>query len=218
MEFITENQWTWATPWCKPAIYLYPPKEMALNVKLSLNGKLTKSIPDYGVNGWDVIAHPDGKLTTYNLQPIINNYLYYEADIKDIELPKEGWVMAAKDIPDHVGTILTQIGFNQAEIADFMKYWIPRLTDKPYYFVTLLLESTINEKETLSLSVLQPTTHNSQPITPDSMIRTRVAFEGLDTPIKVNSLAIPSHSRNGFTLTDWGGTIVGKSCTDITVK
>jgi len=53
----------------------------------------------------------------------------------------------------------------------------------------------------------------------DNVLRTKVVFEGLDYPLSVEPLpGIPSHERTGFTVTDWGGTIIGRSCTDITVK
>ncbi|OGG15494.1 hypothetical protein A3D77_06630 [Candidatus Gottesmanbacteria bacterium RIFCSPHIGHO2_02_FULL_39_11] len=221
LPFITKNAWTWATPWCKPAIYLYPEEPTDLNVKLAVDGKITVSDPVYdAVNGWNVHAEPNGTLSslTFNLKPNTYSYLYYEADLNNVEIPKNGFVIPQMNLGSELSAILTTLGFNSTEKNDFLKYWLPRLTDRPYYFVTLLPENVINEKETLSISNLEPTTYNLQPITPDSMIRSRFVFEGLDTPVKVDPLTIPSHPREGFTLTDWGGTIVGKSCTDITVK
>lgn len=104
-------------------------------------------------------------------------------------------------------TLLSDIGFNSNEISDFISYWMPRLSEKPYYFVTILPESIINEKEVLDFSVV-----------PDTIIRTRVVFEGLDLPVNVTPPnKIPHHKRFGFTVTDWGGTIVGKDCQDVSV-
>jgi len=42
----------------KPAIYLYPEKEMDLSVKFKVNGSLTFSYPKY-LSGWNVTAYPD---------------------------------------------------------------------------------------------------------------------------------------------------------------
>lgn len=206
MEFSEENLWTWATPLCKPAIYLYPEKPTDINVKLNIEGKLTLSKPSYNLNsGWNVKAYPDGTIKQLsNSYP----YLYYEADVTGVTIPKEGFVFAKDELPKQLKLLLNSIGFNDKEIFDFLAYWQPRLQDKPYYFVTLLPEDLINQKEKLSLSV-----------NPDTVIRTRVIFEGLDGPLTVEPLKnITRHERKGFVLTDWGGTIVGKSCNDITVR
>lgn len=208
MQLLAKNMWTWATPWCKPAIYMYPEKPTSINVKLALDGTLTVSNPVYdSQNGWSVVADPSGKITT----PLTLSdypYLYYEAQLKGVDLPKDGFVYTRQDLPKSLKSLMETIGFNEKETSDFLSYWLPRLTDKPYYFVTLLPENVINQKEKLSFS-----------INPDSLIRSRFVFEGLDAPISVKPLAnITSHQRTGFTVTDWGGTLVGKSCRDVTVK
>ena len=214
MEFISQNQWTWATPWCKPAIYLYPETPTTLTVKLTLDGRLTESDPSYDERkGWNIIAYPDGKLFSSNDQrPLTKDqfypYLYYEADIQGVDIPKKGWVWPAGEIDSRLSSILSQIGFNQQEITDFMNYWLPRLKGKPYYFVTLIPPDQINQKEKLEFSVA-----------PDSLIRVRVVFEGLDAPISINPPEkIEKFTRRGFVAADWGGTILGKSCSDISVK
>lgn len=208
MQMIQRNMWTWATPWCKPAIYLYPQQTTNINVRLSLDGKLTVSNPIYDTQkGWSVIADPSGKIVT----PLTLSdypYLYYEADLKGVTIPKEGFVYAQQDLPQSLKSLMLQIGFNEKEIADFMAYWLPRLSEKPYYFVTLLPEEVINQKEKLTFSV-----------NPDSLIRSRFVFEGLDGPISVKPLTnIQTHSRTGFTVTDWGGTLIGKSCSEVAIK
>ena len=220
MEFISQNQWTWATPWCKPAVYLYPEKETEINVKLSLHGKLTYSDPPYNnLIGWKIIAKPDGQLSvkdtsdggeaTTSTPPRWSNktypYLYYEADIKGIDIPDKGWVFPRNELKLNLNKILLKIGFNDKEVKDFMDYWLPKLKEKPWYFVTLIPEDLINVKEKLILSQ-----------NPDTLIRTRVVFEGLDSPLTVSPLTLPDNKiRSGFTVTDWGGTIIGRSCTDL---
>ena len=228
LQFITQNQWTWATPWCKPAIYLYPQEPTEVNVKLKLDGKLTESIPQYDINeGWNVTASPDGSLihledkdtsvggeATTSTPPRWSKqtypYLYYEADLNNVAIPHEGWVVERANIKDKILKILTDSNFNEKEISDFLAYWLPRLTEKPYYFVTLIPEKIINEKEKLSFSVQ-----------PDTLIRTRIVFEGLDLPIFIappDLSGLIIRERKGFTITDWGGRLVGKDCKDVTVK
>jgi hypothetical protein len=212
LDFRTAAQWTWATPVCKPAVYLYPTVPTSLKVALNIDGKLTKSIPDYGTTGWDIVAQPDGKLATSDHQSVTNGYLYYEADLNNVKAPEEGFVYAKSDLKPKLTELMTKIGFNTQETSDFLKYWLPRLDKTPYYFVTLLPENVINEKETLLISNLQQATSSYLPVSPDTLIRARVIFEGLETPITVKPITIPSHTRSGFTVTDWGGSIVGEGC------
>jgi len=210
LPFITQNEWTWATPWCKPAVYLYPEKPTELNVRLKVDGKITVSDPAYNEStGWNVKALPDGTLEKWGAEQLDQfPYLYYEADLLNVPIPQEGWVVGKSEVQNRISTVLNTIGFNDKEISDFLAYWLPKLNEKPYYFITLLPEDVINTKEALTFSVK-----------PETLIRTRVVFEGLDAPVSVKPPAtIPTHKRVGFTVTDWGGTLVGKSCTDVTVK
>ena len=45
----------------KPALYLYPEKDMAVDVKLHVNGQISKDDPPYG-SGWSVQATPSGRI------------------------------------------------------------------------------------------------------------------------------------------------------------
>ncbi len=206
LEFISENEWTWATPWCKPAIYLYPEKETEMNVRLNVDGKITLSDPLYDEGyGWNVKAYPDGRIIPNSKS--VYPYLYYEADVNGVTLPKAGFVVAREKLKYQITKMMKEIGFNQKETSDFLSYWLPRLTEKPYYFVSLMSEEMINRKETLTFSQ-----------TPDTLIRARFVFEGLNLPTFVTPLSIPRHTRSGFTVTDWGGTLVGASCSEVEVK
>jgi hypothetical protein len=221
LDFTTENEWFWGTPQCKPALYFYPEKITDMNVKLKLDGRLTKSDPVYNEEtGWDIRAFPNGKLEIRNKKSVqeiqISNlqypisyfpYLYYEANIKGIDIPKEGWVVSKSVIGYQLSEIMFKLGFNEKETHDFLEYWLPRLSEKPYYFITLLPEDIINSKETLIFSEK-----------PETLIRARFVFEGLDLPVFVKPINLPNKERNGFTVTDWGGTIVGKSCQDMVIK
>ena len=201
MEFLSQNSWTWATPWCKPAIYLYPEKETTLTVKLNLAGELTADMPAYDPNmGWQVKASADGQLIVDNK---IYPYLYYEANIKGNKLPEKGWVVEKSKVKTLISKILAEIGFNPKEITDFSEYWLPKLKEKPYYFVTFLPEEEINLKEQLIFSQ-----------EPDTIIRARVIFEGLAAPFSVTEPEIHKKKRKGFTVTDWGATLINHSCSD----
>jgi len=115
--------------------------------------------------------------------------------ISGIDIPKEGFVFTKEELPRELELLMRKIGFNEKETSDFLAYWLPRLQEKPYYFLTLLPEEEIKEKEKLVFSQ-----------EPDTIIRARFVFEGLNEPILVKSLSIPHYERKGFVVADWGGT------------
>ncbi|MBI2612071.1 hypothetical protein HYW54_05025 [Candidatus Gottesmanbacteria bacterium] len=205
LNFRVSNEWSPFTPACKPAIYLYPERPMELSVQIIPDGYLTQSNPVYN-DGWNVKAEPDGSIYEIKDQKskIKNNYLYYEAQIRNLSVPKEGWVIERSKIKDQISKILLRLGLNEKERTDFLSYWEPKLTKKPYYFVTLVSKDELNRKETLLFSQK-----------PDTLIRVRMIFEGLDGPAQVSPLLLPeTPKRSGFTVVDWGGGEVGGNCED----
>jgi hypothetical protein len=201
LKFITTSEWTWATPECKPALYLYPKEKTSLSVKLNPSGKLTYTNPVYG-DGWNsVTAYPDGKLfyegRTYP-------YLYYEAEIEKIRTPKEGWVVRREELGRFFDKILPSLGLNRTETYEFKAYWIPVLGKAPYYFVGLIPQEEIERIEPISFSQK-----------PDTFIRVRLFFEPLQARVPVPEPEIaPIPPRQGFTAVDWGGILKSGTCED----
>ncbi len=197
--FRVVDSWTAFTPNCKPAIYLYPQKPQDINVKLGILGDITVSDPIYNPEkGWNVKAFPDG---TINQITDSYPYLFYEANLKDGYKPKEGWIISRDKIKDQLKAILNTVGLNEKERDDFLEYWLPRLTMKPYYFAGLVPREEINTQETLFINP-----------SPSKIIRVRLIFEGLDYPISVVSPKLSNIKREGFTVVDWGGSVTGESC------
>lgn len=205
LNFRVSNEWSPYTPSCKPAIYLYPEKPTELSVQVIPDGYLTDTSPFSSDGIWEVLANPDGSLTRLDLVRGPNEtypYLYYEAQIRNLSVPKEGWVVERSKIKNQISKILFQLGLNEKETADFLSYWVPKLNDKPYYFVTLVSQDELNRKETLLFSQK-----------PDTMIRVRMVFEGLNNQVFVPPLLLPqTPRREGFTVVDWGGGVVGGNC------
>jgi len=195
----------WYTPACKPAIYLYPETETNLSVYLKLQGKITDSRPEYR-SGWTkVIAKPNGEL---NFQNQTFPYLYYEAEIADVAVPKRGWVVQKEVLPKFFDASLSLLGLNQNEINDFKGYWLNKLTDKSYYFVGLLPTDYLNQIEKIEFSQK-----------PETFIRVRYYFAGLDQPVEVNPGLLPEKPlRQGFTAVDWGGMLENGSCREDTTN
>jgi len=197
----------WIKSWLresKPAIYLYPEKPTLINVKLRPKGKLVVTDPPYDPQkGWEVLALPNGLLqpTTHNPQLTTNYlYLYYEADLEEVFIQPEGFVVKGSQLVDFFREILPQVGLNQRETADFIQYWREKLDEnQPYYFIHFLSKEEIEELEPLELN-----------IQPDTEIRIRPYFRPLKKPIKVREQKLPPPpERKGFVLVEWGGILDG---------
>ena len=211
-ELPTSLYYEWWTPSCKPALYLYPENTTAVSVTVDPQGTITQSIPPYN-NGWNVIAHPDGRIEdTANSTAIqIYPYLYYEAAVRGVVVPKStGWIKKDTDLSLFFTTILPELGLTTTEIHDFLDYWIPQLTSEgTTWYITLIPEEEVDRVEKLTISPQ-----------PDTTIRVRFYFEKLDEKAKNNSTIqqfitpprISKKPRTGFTLVDWGGIMGNGSC------
>ena len=196
----TSFKYEWYTPACKPAIYLYPENPLELSVVVRPQGQITQSIPEHGDSGWkNILAKPNGEL-------VFNNkslpYLYYEAEVKNVKPPTQGWVVKKEKLKGFFETALPYLGLNKKESTDFKDYWLKKLIDKPYYFVGLIERNVLDKLEKIEFSQK-----------PDQFIRVRFYFAGLDKPIIAAPPLLPkTPQRNGFVAVDWGGMIAGDTC------
>lgn len=188
--------YSWYTPDCKPAVYLYPTTDQQTQVRVDAKGPLTVTIPSYPQNGWNVLADTDG---TIHSGGQTFPYLYYEAKIPDVAVnkPETGYVVPFSDLPSLYSSLLPQLGLNAKETADFKAYWEKQLPFAPYYFVGVMPVKDVDSIEKLTI--------NPQP---ETTIRVRVYFEALknwkDVPAPVLAAA---PARNGFTAVEWGGMV-----------
>lgn len=184
----------WLSPFCKPAIYLYPEKETDVNVKIAPKGNISLTIPDYPSNGWQVIAYPNGKIKTDNK---FFDYLYYEAKIPNDLIDNktdQGYVIEYKDLEKTLKNLLTKLGLNEKEKKDFIEYWVKVLPESNYYFVGIVPEKTLNNISPLSISPK-----------PDTVIRVALYFKPLEEKIDVEKPEFQEIKRKGFTVVEWGG-------------
>jgi len=193
--FVTTPTYSWYTPSCKPAIYLYPTKKENVNVKVNTVGSFTLTIPEYPKNGWDVIANPNGKIEANG---DVFKYLYYESKIPDVKvkIPKKGYVITKNELSDLFNTILPELGLNDDEKSAFSDYWLKALPYSPYYFVGIMDEKSIDSIEPLDINPA-----------PDTLNRVRVYFELLEKPKVVEVPLITTPERKGFTVIEWGGMV-----------
>ena len=173
----------------KPAIYLYPTEDSIVSVKLNVNGDIIKDIPKYE-NGWTVFVKKDG---------IIDNkydYLFYEAKLKNIQLPSNGWIVEYSDLENWFDINLIKLGLNEKEANQFKEYWLTELPKSNYYEIKLFDRTFLKKNMDLIISPQ-----------PDTLIRLNFYFKPLKSKIKINKPQIVTPERNGFTVVEWGGTL-----------
>jgi len=171
----------------KPAVYLYPLQESKVSVAVDLKGIITKSEPNY-YKGWEVVAEPNG---------LINgkyDYLFYEAQLEQLQLPKEGWVVEYKELENWFNLNLRKLGLNEKEIYQFKEYWLAELPFERYYEIKLLDDNFLKENMNL---VIDPK--------PMTVIRRNFYFKPLESQIILEQPNIITPERKGFTVVEWGG-------------
>ncbi len=187
-------QYVSAAELAKPVIYLYPEEEMDVSVKVKPKGGFTITEPKYN-NGWFVNASPNGTLYNYNDKKKYE-YLFWEGIGLNYEIPDKGFVVKREEIKDFLEEKLAKLGLKKKEYNEFIEFWLPKMQEKPYYFITFLSQEQFNE--------LAPLKVNPKP---DTIIRVFMDFKGLDKKIKIENQEIKSSKRQGFTVIEWGGAL-----------
>ncbi len=176
----------------KPVIYLYPEKTSAISVNVEPTGGISISEPELK-DGWNVIATPESAI--YNIADrTVYPYLFWEGFATNFETPKEGFVIPVSEVERFFDAKLAVLGLNKKEISDFKEFWVPLLSEKPYYFITFVPQKTFDEYAPLTVTP-----------TPDSVIRVFFDYKGLDKTIRVKEQKLITPERNGFTVVEWGG-------------
>jgi hypothetical protein len=179
----------------KPVIYLYPEKEERVHVEVAPIGGLLTTDPAYG-DGWNVDASPSGSLHDLNSGKIYP-YLFWEGG-KDgvVVTPKQGFVVSRGEVASMLEEKLSAYGLNRKERADFLEFWVPKLSHAPYYFITFISRSEIDRVSPMKITPA-----------PQTVIRLLMDYKPLEKPITVSSLDIVPTRRVGFTVVEWGGII-----------
>jgi hypothetical protein len=178
----------------KPVIYLYPENDMQVDVKVEPAGGIKISDPNYG-DGWSVIASTQSEL--YNFTDMITYpYLFWEGYGYNYAQPEKGFVVEASDVENFLEYSLSGLGLNEKEIKDFNEFWVPRMNEKPYYFITYLPKSEFDK--------IAPLTVTPEP---DTVIRVFMDYQGLDEFKYVEPLNLVAPERKGFTVVEWGGAL-----------
>lgn len=180
----------------KPVIYLYP--ERTTKVSVIVGAEVTESEPEYE-HGWNVLAKPNGELTLTNGE--VFGSLYWEGKgYGRYPRVEAGRVVATENIEQELRNDLATLGLTDNEAQDFLDFWLPRMPTIPYVRLTWFETAEMNRLAPLRISPR-----------PDSVIRIFLDFAGQETPTTTlpqqHLTALP---RNGFTVVEWGGLLLGE--------
>ncbi|MBI3618965.1 hypothetical protein HY213_02935 [Candidatus Peregrinibacteria bacterium] len=180
----------------KPVIYLYPTKEMSVDVSVQLKDMdFVAQYPKMQNGKWSVTALPSGDLVETASGKKFS-YLFWEANSsKPWTIDEQSaFCVAGSDAADFLEDSLTRLGLNAKERNDFIVYWLPMLQANPFSLVQFLATEYTN-KTPLSISPK-----------PDTIIRVFMVFKAVDRNLETHPVKIRPVERRGFTVVEWGGT------------
>ena len=177
----------------KPIIYLYPKEDMYVNISLSNPEKLMTSYPRYN-DGWLVYAYTDGRLISNNREYY---GLYWEANNHFNKIENDGFVVRGEDTLSFLEEKLKLLGLNDREANEFIIYWLPKLENNTYNYIRFETIDEINSYMGLDINPV-----------PDSLIRIMMDYKPLSSKIDVLEQEIVTPTREGFTVVEWGGSLI----------
>lgn len=178
----------------KPLIYLYPEKEMKVSIELGYPNKLTTTYPEYNKK-WEVIAKPNGELKDSTGRTYYG--LYWEGETTNKHKLDEGFVVSKKDTAKFLEEKLAILGLTEREANEFIIYWLPRLNENKYNLIRFETIDEINKDMPLKVSPK-----------PDTVIRVFMDFKPLDKKIEIKEQKLTKQTRKGFTVVEWGGSLI----------
>jgi internalin A len=140
------------------------------------------------LNGWCVEVEPSGKINQRY------DFLFYESETPNAYQYNSGWVVSRDTLSSFFSTNLLNTGFREREISDFTEYWIPRLTDHPFYIIYPQFADDIGKVIQLNISE-----------SPNNVQRLFYVIQGSENGgVKLIAPTIPKFVRSGFVVVEWG--------------
>ncbi len=176
----------------KPVIYLYPKEKTVCSVRLSYDGKITASYPEYGADGWaDFTAYPDGTLEFGDGRRYYA--LFWEGNRNAGYDFSKGFCVKGSDTAEFLYGALKKAGLNDREADEFIIYWLPRMQNNEYNLISFQTAAYTDGAE------LQVTP------APDTVIRVFMAYKPLGSYVRIEEQELSAPARDGFTVVEWGG-------------
>ncbi|KAH0789162.1 S-layer domain-containing protein [Histomonas meleagridis] len=188
----------------KPVIYIYPKEKMDVNVKVNIKGDFTCTYPKYNnETGWNVNVNENGIMTNKdNPNSIEYDSLFWECLFDDNEFKfDEGFVVSKDDAEMFLEEKLYYLGLRGKELISFIQFWLPQIQRSDYTMVKFLSE----EYENVAQLEVTPK--------PDCVIRVFMIMKNLRNNNKVVELPVQNleklhKERNGYSVIEWGGSIL----------
>ena len=178
----------------KPVIYLYPEQTQDISVWVKPNGGFTITEPAYN-EGWKVKSDPESNIYNYN-DGQVYPYLFWEGHAYNYVMENEGFVVARENVEKFLIDSLTKLGLVEKEYDEFIEFWLPKMQDKNYYFISFLPQEKF--EKIAPLTVVPK---------PDTVIRVFMDYKELDNKIKIKPQKLSAPERRGFTVVEWGGAL-----------
>ncbi len=176
----------------KPVIYLYPEETTDINVKLTLDGDLVCTYPEYPENGWNVTAEPDSLLCDSDGNEY--SYLFWEGDSDYNWDMSEGFVVKGEDTVSFLKEKLSYLGLTPKEYNDFIVFWLPKMQNNKYNLISFQTELY---EQYAKLDITPE---------PDCIQRVFMAYKALDEYCEIPEQNLESFERHGYSVIEWGGT------------
>lgn len=117
----------------KPNIYIYNMERTDVKVTFDQPWLLTTTIPEY-MDSWEVVTGKEGQLADADGNEY--GFLFYESEtIKSLFQTEEGYRIPADRREETYRGILTEMGFNEQEIKDFVEFWSERIPEGVDYIM-----------------------------------------------------------------------------------
>lgn len=179
----------------KPMIYLYPTETTKIVVKLGNPSLLRTTYPKYN-NSWNVTATKDGILTDNNTGRKLYG-LYWQGINHYATVKEDGFVVKGNEVISFLEEKLSILGLNELEINEFIVYWLPKLEHNEYNYIRFETLEEINSYMPLEVNPK-----------PDNIIRISMDYKPLVEKIDVKEQILSSPNRTGFTVVEWGGSLI----------
>ena len=177
----------------KPMIYLYPEQQTEVTVKLGNPEYLTTTYPKYN-DGWKVLVDKDGTIKMNNREYY---GLFWEGNNHQVSMKEDGFIVEGKDIEKFLEEKLKLLGLTDKETNEFIIYWLPQLKNNKYNYIRF---ETIEE-----INNYMPLTINPEP---NTIIRILMDYKPLNKNINIKEQTLTKVERQGFTVVEWGGSLI----------
>ena len=108
----------------------------------------------------------------------------------------KGFVVKGEDTVLFLQEKLAYMGLLPREYNEFIVYWVPRMQNNAYNFITFQEEAYTEIAEL----IINPE--------PDSILRVYMTYIPLDEPIEIEEQVLKPFTREGFAVIEWGGCIL----------